>query len=468
MSKLRKYKIIRTYKIKLWQSYNHTKFFRTSKFYILETDLYFIFLSIILKPVTIGFYLGAFGVLFLLISSALISGSEVAFFSLSPSQIFFLREKNKDRRNKLIIEQLAKPEKLLATILIANNFINIGIVILSSYVINSIFDFTDSQLLGFIFQVVIITFLLLLFGEILPKVYASNSSLKFALFTIYLLSFLSKIFNPVSFLLIKTTAIAFKKKKRQFSVQDLSDAFELTKSSIKKDKKILESIVSFGNTDVTEIMKPRVDVVDVDSNFGFKKLIQIIIDSGYSRMPVYQETPDNIKGVLYIKDLLPHIEKDNNFKWHELIREPYFVPETMKIDNLLEEFQTKKIHLAIVTDEYGGVLGIATLEDILEEIIGEITDEYDDNEVLYKKIDANNYILDGKFQLNDLYKITSIEDNIFEKIRGEADSIAGLILEIEGRIPEKGDIVRYKKFIFEIIAADKRKIEKIKLKINES
>lgn len=434
----------------------------------METDIiHFIILNLIIKPVTPGFYVGVFAIVLLLISSALISGSEVAFFSLSPLQLHKLKE-NKAKRNELIIKLLEKPEKLLATILIVNNFINIGIVILSSYVINSAFDFTQSPVLGFVFQIIIITFLLLLFGEILPKVYASHSSLAFAFTTVHVLNFSSNLFKPLSSFLIKSTSIAVKKKKHNISVQDLSDAFELTKSGFKENKKILEGIVNFGNIDVTGIMKPRVDIVAADSNFGFKKILQIITDSGYSRIPVYEETPDNMKGVLCIKDLLPYIEKEDDFKWYELIREPYFVPDTIKIDDLLEEFQTKKIHISIVIDEYGGFLGIATLEDILEVIIGEITGEYDDIEIPYKQVDKNTYILDGKIQLYDLYKINTIEDNVFEDIRGEADSIAGLILEMEGRIPEKGEIIKFQNYTFEIIAADKRKIKKIKLKINEN
>lgn len=426
-----------------------------------------VLLEIIIKPLSFGFFAGIIALLFLLLSSALISGSEVAFFSLTPKEIADINSSNK-KSNIIISGLLKKPQKLLATILIANNFINIGIVIISAFVIDSVFDFTGSQMMGFLIQVVAITFVLLLFGEIIPKVFAANSGPSFAYRTALPIFLSQKLFSPVSWLLIRSTAIVDKKlnkNQKNISVEELSHAFELTETDISEGKKILEGIVNFGNIQVKEIMKPRVDVVTADVSFGFNKLLSLIVESGYSRIPVFEDTPDNIKGVIYIKDLLPHIGKSDDYKWQNLLRDPYFVPETMKIDDLLEEIKVKKIHMAIITDEYGGILGIATLEDVLEEIVGEISDESDELDDNFEKIDENNYIFEGKIQLNDFYKITKLDDNIFEEVRGDADSLAGVILELRGEIPKKNDIIKYKNFIFDIHSADSRKIKKIKFEI---
>jgi len=427
----------------------------------------FFILTIIIKSLSTGFYIGLVGSLILLFSSALVSGSEVAFFSLSPEQKDKLK-KSETKKSGFILHLLKNHEKLLATILIANNFINIGIVILTSYILNLAFDFSQSPVLGFIIQIGIITFILLLFGEIIPKVYASEFSVSFAKFTVIPLLLSMKIFSPVSNILIKSTSIVNKrlKMKKNVSTEDLSDALELTEADIKQDKDILERIVTFGSIDVKEIMKPRVDVVSADINFSFNKLKSLIIESGFSRIPVYEENFDHIKGILLIKDLLKHINNEN-YHWQEVIKPPFFVPETMKINDLLEEFREKKIHMAIVTDEYGGSSGIVTMEDIIEEIVGEISDETDDESLLYDKIDDKNYLFDGKIQLNDFYKILDIKENIFENIRGEADSLAGLILEKQGDIPKKGDEIKIGNFTFIIDAADNRKIKKIKLKIND-
>ena len=423
-------------------------------------------LNIIIKTLSPGFYVGLAGSLLLLFSSALVSGSEIAFFSLSPEQKDTLKKTNTKKSN-LILQLLNKHEKLLATILIANNFINIGIVILTSYILNLAFDFSQSPVLGFIIQIGIITFILLLFGEIIPKVYAAEFSVSFAKFTAIPLYFSMKLFSPVSNMLIRSTSIVNKrlKMKKNVSVEDLSDALELTEADIKQDKDILERIVTFGSIDVKEIMKPRVDVVSADINFSFNKLKSLIIESGYSRIPVYEENFDNIKGILLIKDLLKN-SNDEEYSWQKIIKPPFFVPETMKINDLLEEFREKKIHMAIVTDEYGGSSGIVTMEDIIEEIVGEISDETDEENLLYQKTDENNYLFDGKIQLNDFYKILDIKEDIFEDIRGEADSLAGLILEKEGEIPKKGDEIKIKNYTFIIDAADNRKIKKIKLKID--
>jgi len=420
------------------------------------------------KPLSAGIIWGIISAVILLISSALVSGSEVAYFSLSPIQKNELEDKE-SKKNKIILKLLSNPEKLLATILIANNFINVGIVMISAYVINKAIDFSETaQWLVIFIQVGLITFLLLLFGEIIPKVYASKFSLTFSRLTAYPLFLSMKTFTPVSKVLIRSTSFVNRrlKRKKNISMEELSDALELTESDIDQDKGILERIVTFGSIDVKEIMKPRVDVVAADINFSFNKLKSLIIESGHSRIPVYEENHDNIKGILIIKDLLEHLDKEK-FNWPDVIKAPFFVPETMKINDLLEEFRQKKIHMTIVTDEYGGFLGIATMEDIIEEIVGEITDEKDEDEKFYKQIDANTYIFDAKIRLNDLYKVLNSKEDIFEEVRGEADSLGGLVLEMLGDIPKKNDIINIKEFTLKIESADNRKIKKIKLIINE-
>ena len=425
-------------------------------------------LNITVNPVKISDIIGIFIIVFLLIISALISGSEVAFFSFSPSHINKLRNKEA-KQNTIILSLLKYPERLLATILITNNFVNVGIVILSSYLSSSILDFNENITLAFIFQVIIITFLLLLFGEIIPKVYATKYYEKFSVFMAYPLFFLEKILRPFNTVLINSTSFVNKKfasVKQNISITDLSDALDLTENEISEDKKILEGIVKFGKLYVKEIMRSRVDVVAVDIETSFNKLVSVIIESGYSRIPVFSENFDNVKGILYIKDMLPFIHKnENQFKWQSLIRPLYFIPEMKKIDDLLEEFQMKKIHMAVVVDEYGGKSGIITLEDILEEIVGEITDESDPESVDYKKIDDSTYIFEGKTLLNDFYKIIEKPDDIFDEIKGDADTLAGLILEIKGEIPKKNEEIEFKKFKFKIEAVDDRRIIKIKVRI---
>lgn len=399
----------------------------------------------------------------LLICSALISGSEVAFFSLSPSDIIQIKD-NQSATSKAILRLLENQQKLLATILVSNNFVNIAIVVLSTYISNSIIDFSDSPLLGFLFQVVIITFVLLLFGEIIPKVYANHASSRFAHFMSIPLLVLSKIFLPISYFLMSSTKIVDKRfvKKKNISINDLSDALELTSEAIADDKEILKGIIEFGTIEVSEIMCPRVDVLSIDNNTPFTDIINQIIDAGYSRIPVYNESFDNIKGILYIKDLLPHIHKNDTFRWQSLVRPPYFIPEKKKINDLLEELQAKRIHLAIVVDEYGGTSGIITMEDILEEIVGEISDEFDIDDLNFTKIDENNYLFEGKTLLNDFYKILDLDTSIFDEIKGDADTLAGLILELKGEFPDLYDIIKYKTFSFKIEEIDNRRIKKIK------
>lgn len=414
-----------------------------------------------------GSIIGLLVILILLVASALISGSEVAFFSLSPADINDLEHKHSKLSNRTLY-MVKMPERLLATILIANNFVNVGIVIISTYMSSRLFVFPSWPILGFLIEVVVITFMLLLFGEIIPKVYANQYAMRFAMLMAGPIFFLEKLFRPVSSLLINSTSFInkrFQKKKQDLSINDISHALDITEDSITEDKKILKGIVKFGNIDVKEIMKSRVDIVAVDTHIHYKKLLSIIIESGYSRIPVYDDNFDQIKGILYIKDLLPHLNDHEEFKWQDLLRKAYFVPETKKINDLLGEFQDQKNHLAIVVDEYGGTSGIVTLEDILEEIVGEITDELDDDDIIYDKLDNNTFIFEGKTLLNDFYRIAECEDDVFEQIKGDAETLAGLILEFRGEIPKKNDIIKILNFDFTIKAVDNRRIKKIEIKI---
>jgi gliding motility-associated protein GldE len=433
----------------------------------LESDpLCLVISSFSVQPLTAGIVFSIIAVMILLFFSALVSGSEVAFFSLSPAEIKRLQASDSPK-SKIILQLLSKPEQLLANILIANNFINIAIVILSAHISTELFNFGGNALAEFLFQVVVITFFLLLFGEIIPKVYSTHAGMKFARFTSYPVFFTTKLFSPFSSLLVKSSLLFEKqiKRKQGISVEDLSDAIELAGSDIEDDKKILEGIVSFKNIEVKEIMKPRIDVISAHIETDFSELIMMITDSGYSRIPVYKLSPDNIEGIIYAKDLLPHLHKDSNYEWQNHIRPAYYVPESMRINDLLEQFRIKKIHMAIVSDEYGGVPGIVTLEDIIEEIVGEITDETDEAEDNFLKIGPNIFEFDAKIQINDFYKLLDIKEDIFAELRKESDSVAGIILELEHKIPPKGDIIQYKNLQFTILDADARRIKRIRLKI---
>ncbi len=398
----------------------------------------------------------------------MISGSEVAYFSLNPeTQEKLLKSKNKT--SKKIIHHLESPEKLLATILVANNFVNVGVIILSAYVTSHVVDFSNSYVLELLIQVVLITFLLLLFGEIVPKVYATHHPLKFARFMALPLFVLEKMFRPINSLLISSTSFVnrkLKKHKKNISIDDISNALQLTSDKeLSDEKEILEGIVKFGNRSVAEIMKPRVDVVAINTITSFTEVIKIIDESGYSRIPVYSKSFDQVTGILYIKDLLPHTHKGNTFKWQSIIRPPFYVPETKKINVLLEEFRTRKVHLAIVVDEYGGSAGIITLEDILEEIVGDIADEFDDDDVFFTKLTETSYLFDGKIMLVDFYKVINADDTIFDDVKGDADTLAGLILELKGKIPTLNEKITCKNFLFTIDAVNNRRIEKIKVEI---
>jgi gliding motility-associated protein GldE len=408
--------------------------------------------------------MGFLVIVVLLILSALISGSEVAYFSLRPNDISTFQEKDQ-KNGQIVLDLLGNPERLLATILIANNLVNVAIVIIASFLSGRIFDFSAHPLMGFLVQVVVITFILLLFGEIIPKVYATKYGFRFAGFMSYPLSILVKLFKPLSVPLISSTSIINKRlrTKKDLSVDELSDALDIAENQIEEDTKILKGIVRFGNTDVREIMRSRTDVIAVDHDYKFKKLLSVIVESGYSRIPVYEENFDHVKGILYIKDLLPYIHESDEFEWIRLIRRPYFVPETKKIDDLLEEFKTHKNHMAVVIDEYGGTSGIVTLEDILEEIVGEITDEMDEEDIEYKRITDHHYIFEGKTQLNDFLRIVDEDVAVFDEVRGEADTLAGLILEFLGEIPGRNQEIRIKNFLFRIKSSDQRRIRQIEV-----
>jgi len=425
--------------------------------------------EIVINPISFYDIIGLITLIILLLFSALLSGSEISYFSLTPNEKEKLKS-SKHKTDKRIISLLNKPENLLATILISNNFVNVGIVILSTYIINNIFDFRESIKLGFFIQIVVVSFVLLLFGEIIPKMYAKHLSLKFAKFMSKPISVLEIIFYPLSKILVKSTKIVDKKlakKRLKITKEDLSVAIDLTSEEVNEQKQILKGIVEFGNLQVKEIMKSRLDVLAIDIKSTFDSVKKNIIESGFSRIPVFSENLDEIKGILYIKDLLPHLHKPNNFKWQTLIRGAYFVPESKKIGGLLEEFKKLKIHLAIVIDEYGGTSGIVTLEDILEEIIGDITDEFDYEKDLFTKISKNEYMFEAKILLNDLYKILKLDSNFFDEIRGEAETLAGLILELKSELPKKGDIFKFKNIKFRIIEVDNRRIKKVKIEITK-
>jgi len=416
-------------------------------------------------PLTSGAIIGMVVVAVLLFCSAMISGSEVAYFSLGPNHINDLKE-HQTRKETLVLNLLDKPERLLANILITNNFINVGIVIIASFVTGTIFNFTHAPVLGFVTKVVMITFLLLLFGEIMPKVYANRFAPKFARRMAVPLVILDKLFQPLIFILIRSTGLVNRrlaKKGQNISMDDLSEALDLATDVVENEKEMLEGIVRFSNLEVSEIMKPRTDVVAVDIETDQTTLTKVIIDSGFSRIPVYEETFDHLKGILYVKDLLPHINQLNRFNWQKLIREPFFVPETKKINDLLKEFQEKKIHLAIVVDEYGGTEGIVTMEDILEEVVGEITDESDEAEVFYRRIDMLTYAFDGKTLLNDFYKVTELDDELFDEVKGDAETVAGLLLELKGGFPRMNDVIQCRGIEFTVLALDKRRIKEVKV-----
>lgn len=399
--------------------------------------------------------------------SAFVSASEIAYFSLKDTDF----EKFESQRTLDMVKKLlANPEKLLATILISNNLVNVTIIILCNFVMNQVLE-VRSSVQDFIIQSVFLTFLILLFGEIIPKIYSSNNNIRFASFAANGLTFLSKLFNPISRIMVKSTIIVNKvvtKRADDISMDDLSQALELSEVNSENEKELLEGILTFGDKTVAEIMRPRVDVVDIDFKADFDEVVKIVVENGYSRMPVYEDNNDNIKGVLYAKDLLPYIGKrSKDFNWTTLLRQAYFVPETREIGDLLEDFRKTKVHMAIIVDEFGCTQGIVTLEDILEEIVGDINDEYDtDEDNSYKKINDNTYIFEGKTLINDFYKITDIEEDAFEEIEDDAETIAGLILNLKGDFPKEKETIEYGRFQFQVLKVSKHRIVSVKVKIN--
>lgn len=407
---------------------------------------------------------GIIVLIILLILSALISGTEVAFFSLSKSDI---DSKDDSSKKNIIIELLQKQKKLLATILIANNFINILFILLFAYVADYFFGNISSKVLKFSLEIILVTFLILLFGEVLPKIYANRNAYKFASIMAKPIMFLNSFLTFLSLPLLKLTSIIEKKlskKKSTFSVEVLSQALELTSTgaTTKEEKKILQGIVNFGNTETTQVMCPRIDIFALSSEENYKSVVEKIIKGKHSRIPVYEENIDKIIGILYAKDLIPHIHK-KTFNWIKIIREAFFVPENKKLDDLLKEFQEMKNHLAIVVDEYGGTSGLISLEDIIEEIVGDISDEFDDDDLSYSKLDDNNYIFEGKTALKDFYKVLQIDESSFEKNKSEAETLAGFILEITGKFPKKNETIPFNGFKFKIETIDQKRIKQIKV-----
>lgn len=406
----------------------------------------------------------------LLLLSGYASGSEIAFFSLSPADLSELEEE-KTERDRQILQLREESERTLATILITNNLVNVTIIMLLNYFFSQVIDFGNAYWMNFLCLTVLLTFLLLLFGEIMPKIFTRQQPLRFCRTVVNGILFCRKLFYPFATILMKSGIWAGKvvqKESHVLSVDDLEQALELTdKEDIKDEQRILEGIVRFGDETAKEIMTSRQDVVDLDFRSTFQEVLQCIVENNYSRIPVYQDNSDNIRGILYIKDLLPHLTKGASFRWQSLIRPPYFVPETKKIDDLLRDFQENKVHIAIVVDEFGGTSGIITLEDILEEIVGEINDEYDEEEKPYTRINANTYVFEGKTLLSDFYKILDLDDETFENVQGDADSLAGMLLEIKGDFPELHERIDFQNFTFEVTELDGHRISKIKVVIHE-
>ncbi|WP_304145814.1 gliding motility-associated protein GldE [Mesoflavibacter zeaxanthinifaciens] len=422
---------------------------------------------LLLASTNINIVLGFVLLIVLLIGSALISGAEVALFSLSRTD---LEDEELAAKNqiKIITKLLERPKKLLATILVANNFINIGIVILFAFLSEFMFKSITSTLIKFIVDVVVVTFLILLFGEILPKIYASRNNLKFATFMAYPLRVLDVVFSPLSLPMRAITLTIHSrlgKQKSNLSVDQLSQALELTSEhdTTKEEQKILQGIVSFGNTDTKQVMQPRIDVFALSIDQTYTEIVEEIVANGYSRIPVYQDNMDNIKGILYVKDLLPYLN-EKEFDWTSLLRDPFFVPENKKLDDLMSEFQEKKVHLAVVVDEYGGTSGLVSLEDIIEEIVGDISDEFDDEDLIFSKLDDKNYVFEGKTALKDFYKIIKLEDDtVFEDNKGEAETLAGFILENSGGFPKRNSKIKFENYVFTIESLDKKRIKRVKV-----
>ena len=409
---------------------------------------------------------GSLVIVLLLFCSAMISAAEVALFSLSQHDLAKLSQHNSNK-SQLVSQLLQKPKKLLATLLLANNFVNIGIVIIFSFVSNSLFAGIVSPVVKFVVEVVLVTFLILLFGEVLPKVYASRNNIKFSARMARPIWFLDQLLSPLSLPMRAVTIYLHKKLGRQktnISVDQLSQALEMTSSddTTSEEQKILEGIVSFGNTDTKQVMSPRIDIFALEIEETFAEIYPKIVEKGYSRIPVFRENIDYIEGVLFVKDLIPHIHK-KEFDWNSLLREPFFVPENKKLDDLLKDFQSMKIHLAIVVDEYGGTSGLVSLEDVIEEIVGDISDEFDDENISYSQIDDKNFLFEGKINLKDFYRIVNVDEEAFEDQKGEAETLAGFILELLGNFPKKGQKIHFSTVTFTVEVVDKKRVKQLKV-----
>jgi len=416
----------------------------------------------------INLIIGFVGIFILLFLSAIVSGAEVALFSLSQKDIDETLQNNLPK-GKIISNLLDKPKKLLATLLVANNFLNIGVVILFSFIGQNIFDDITSPVLKFILEVILVTFLILFFAEVLPKVYASRNNIKFAKWVAYPISILDKLLSPISLPMRSVTLYLqnkLGKQKNSFSINQLSQALELTDSegTSKDEQKILEGIVSFGNTDTKQVMSPRIDIFGLEISESFEAICPKIIEKGFSRIPVYRDNIDQIEGVLFVKDLLPYIDK-KEFDWTTLMREAFFVPENKKLDNLLKDFKSLKSHLAIVVDEYGGTSGLVSLEDVIEEIVGDISDEFDDENLNFSQIDEKNFLFEGKINMKDFYRIVDVNEDVFESNKGEAETLAGFILEILGNFPKKDQKIAFENCVFTIETVDKKRVKQIKVTI---
>jgi putative hemolysin len=436
-------------------------------------------LSLITPLLSSSFVAEILVLVILLMASALISGAEVALFSLTQKDIDEAK-KTKSKSFEIIIDLLTQPKKLLASILVANNFINIAIVILFASLGDSLFEGLDSELnlsgfkidLVFFIEVVLITFLILFIGEILPKVYANRNNLKFSKFMAYPLKVLDIIISPISIPMQRITLGIHKKlgkQKSTLNVGYLSQALELASNedTTQEEQKILQGIVSFGNTDTKQVMRPRIDIFALDESAKYREIIPEIIKNGYSRIPVYKDSIDSVRGILYVKDLLPHLQK-KKFDWTTLLRTPFFVPENKKLDDLMVEFQEKKIHLAVVVDEYGGTSGVVSLEDIIEEIVGDISDEFDDDDLIYSKLDAYNFVFEGKTTLKDFYRITKLSDeSIFEDEKGEAETLAGFVLEISKSFPKLNSKINFKTYTFSVEALSNKRIKQLKITLKK-
>ena len=409
------------------------------------------------------------GVCVLLLLSGFASGSEIAFFSLAPKELSELNPEHSSR-DKSIQMLRDDSERTLATILITNNFVNVTIIMLCNYIFARVVDFGEAYWLQFLCITVLLTFLLLLFGEIIPKVYSRISPLAFCRRTVKGILFFRQLFWPIETILLSSGMLAEKvvqTKNHVLSVDDLEQALELTdKEDIKEEESMLQGIIRFGDEMVREVMTSRQDIVGLDIKNTFADVLKSVTDNNYSRIPVWQNTQDNIRGVLYIKDLLPHIDKPKNFRWQSLIRSAYFVPETKKIDDLLREFQQNKVHIAIVVDEFGGTSGLITLEDILEEIVGEINDEYDEEEMQYTKLTYNTYVFEGKTPLTDFVRLLNLDDDFFDEIE-DSDTLAGLLLELKGDFPSIHEVLKFKNLTFEVLKKEQRRISRVKVTVGE-